>query len=306
MPSNEDLTHLGIKSEFAHVGGSAGVHLLVDPEARQYAGKQILNSNKEQEQQFLMHETAVFRRLPQPQHALVRMHGVTQLRFDEGQLKRLLVQDYASGPDGSVFTSYFHGALASPDIIRAGEEWQPVMLYASDLIRSVDSISKPGLKRGVVHGDLKPQNVRFWQGRVVVFDLGDWNEVGGIARTRTDGYAAPETKRLDERTAGDFWIPETVDARTDLFSIAHMVEEMVLNCHPLDRPSDRRPKGRLANDVRKVAEYKDLLAKLQAPRMQDRLMPDQALRHPFFRGLDVDLAVKVGRAVVKDGRAKDR
>jgi len=92
-------------------------------------------------------------------------------------------------------------------------------------------------ERGIVHRDIKPANVLVSRrGEVKVFDF-------GIAQRASDSAAGPSTQRHEDVTA--FGTPaymspeqilgETVDARSDIFSLGVVLYQLLCGARPFER-----------------------------------------------------------------------
>jgi serine/threonine-protein kinase len=89
-------------------------------------------------------------------------------------------------------------------------------------------------QRGVLHRDLKPQNVILDDGRLLVADFGVGNAMatieGGAIAKASIGIGAP-AYMSPEQVAG-----EPVDARSDVYSLASVLYEMLVGEPPFVGP----------------------------------------------------------------------
>lgn len=113
------------------------------------------------------------------------------------------------------------GQLSIPDALRIAEGIADALSHAH--------------RRGVIHRDIKPENILLEDGRAVVTDFGiahAVNESGGARLTRagavlgTPLYMSPEQANA-----------EPVDARSDLYSLACVVYEMLAGSPPFVGPT---------------------------------------------------------------------
>lgn len=143
------------------------------------------------------------------------------LREIDGALRVWYLEPFISG-----------GSLAD----HSGEPWeeQRVLALASDLFHAIDAL----WKAGIVHRDIKPDNVILAEdGHAVLVDLGiallvDLDRLTGsfAYSPATTMYAAPEQLEVRNRAQIDF--------RTDLFAAGLVLCEMATGRHPFN-PGDR-------------------------------------------------------------------
>ena len=104
-------------------------------------------------------------------------------------------------------------------------------------------------RMGVVHRDIKPENILFSQGHPVVADFGiakALSSASGRNLTRT-GVALGTPGYMSPEQAAGFHEP---DARTDVFSLAVVVYEMLIGEIPGCWPSEAAVRARTFSDVR--------------------------------------------------------
>jgi serine/threonine protein kinase len=142
------------------------------------------------------------------------------------------------------------------------------------LTRQVSSALDYAHRAGVVHRDIKPENILFSEGLAVVADFGVAKAVSTVDRqtlTRsgfpvgTLGYMSPE------QAAGR----TDVDERTDVFSLACVVHEMLVGDTPAGWPSPED--SRLGRFLEAPADHRSRLERLPG-RVEQCLTRALALR----------------------------
>jgi serine/threonine-protein kinase len=113
------------------------------------------------------------------------------------------------------------GQLSVQDALRIAGEIAPALDYAH--------------RRGVLHRDLRPQNVVLEDGRLLVADFGIGNALatieGGAIAKAAIGIGAP-AYMSPEQVAG-----EAVDGRSDVYSLASVLYEMLVGEPPFPGPA---------------------------------------------------------------------
>lgn len=148
---------------------------------------------------------------------------------------------------------WVHGEPFPGPLRRADSAWEELRDVVGDMFRAVEEVHRLGL----LHLDLKPDNVRVLDGRCRLLDLGlahaarlDHRYVGGELRVRPRGvtrrYAPPEQIR-----------GELVGADADLFAVAKMVAEAMVGS-PMEEDQPRFLQA-LPEDVRPL--FKRLLSR---------------------------------------------
>ncbi len=183
---------------------------------------------------------------------------------------RTLDAGVAPGPEGPcafVATAYVEGQNLRGLLAELGPLGEPLVRHVTaEILRALEAIHA----EGVVHGDLKPENVLIAPGEVVkVADVGalspsteaegdevDAGEEDGDRPFRgTALYAAPE--QLSPGLG-------RVDGRADLFALGVMVEELL---------SGALPDARSRDDAERATDgsfFGTFAATLRAPRLADR------------------------------------
>lgn len=150
---------------------------------------------------------------------------------------------------------------------------------AVDWVRSIASALAYAHQRGIVHRDVKPENIMFRQdGTVLLTDFGiaksiikekDVTMVGTILGS--PHYMSPEQAQA-----------QRVDGRTDIYSLGILFYEMIVGKRPFDSDSDlgimmnhmREPLPRLPASL---SRYQQLLDHMTAKRPEDRFVNAVAL-----------------------------
>jgi eukaryotic-like serine/threonine-protein kinase len=154
--------------------------------------------------------------------------------FDSGQV------------EGTVFyvMPYLAGESLRARLVRE------VQLPIADAIRIAGDIAA-GLdyahRQGVIHRDIKPDNVLFHDGRAMVADFGialaASRSSGGARITRTGMSLGTPEYMSPEQAAG-----EPVDSRTDVYALGAVVYEMVTGEPPFTGPNAQAIVARVMNE----------------------------------------------------------
>jgi serine/threonine protein kinase len=147
---------------------------------------------------------------------------------------------------------------------------------ATDLARSLLLAVDAMWKQGIVHRDIKPDNIGYLHdGTVVLADLGIAliTKMQPVTNSQLVGpgtqyYAAPEQYLMRRNT--------TIDFRTDLFQIGIVVAESVMGKHPFREPGieymDQLTSFNVAvlEDLSLPAGLRELIPRLLAPHQSGR------------------------------------
>ncbi|HSH76492.1 MAG TPA: protein kinase, partial [Longimicrobiales bacterium] len=90
-------------------------------------------------------------------------------------------------------------------------------------------------RRGVVHRDIKPENIMLHEGHAMVADFGIGKAVGAVdaeALTQTGATVGTPAYMSPEQAAG-----ETIDGRSDLYSLGCVLYEMLVGEQPFTGPT---------------------------------------------------------------------
>jgi len=107
---------------------------------------------------------------------------------------------------------------------------------ALEIVREIGSALSYAHSRGVVHRDIKPANVLFSGGHAVVADFGIAKAItasGGVGLTQAGIAVGTPTYMSPEQVVGS----EDVDGRSDLYSLACVLYEMLSGDPPFDGPT---------------------------------------------------------------------
>ncbi|MGZ3477930.1 MAG: protein kinase domain-containing protein, partial [Polyangiales bacterium] len=206
------------------------------------------------------------------------------------------ITDYASLPDGSAFLvmEYLDGQPLSRMIKLGGAI---PALRAVAIIRDVASALQAAHETGVVHRDLKPDNVFVIQqsGREVskILDFGVAKVAGSAKLTRTGMvFGTPHYMSPEQASGG------VVDARTDVYALGVIMYEMftgrvpfeadtymgVLTKHMFEAPT---PPSQVAGPARELGALEDVTLKALAKRPEDRYASMNALVTDLDRILSI-------------------
>ena len=142
---------------------------------------------------------------------------------------------------------------------------------------------------GIIHRDIKPSNVRLSaDDRAVLLDFGIAKLADDTNNTRVGVVVGSAPYMSPEQARG-----ETVDGRTDLFSLGAMMYQMYAGGKPFPDLGSRR-EVILQRQRLRVADMPPPLAELGVPSAIDHvvrrlLAPDREKRHPSARALASEL-----------------
>lgn len=128
---------------------------------------------------------------------------------------------------------------------------------ALDIAAQIAAAIECAHRAGVVHRDLKPENILMSSDRVVVADFGiAFVESTGSSRITMAGASVGSPLYMSpEQAAGD----ETVDSRSDVYSIAVLLYEMLTGIVPHSGGTTRTILARILTvEPRPVAELRDV------------------------------------------------
>ncbi|KAF6252662.1 kinase-like domain-containing protein [Scenedesmus sp. NREL 46B-D3] len=115
--------------------------------------------------------------------------------------------------------------------------------------------------KGIVHNDVKPDNLMLLDGEVKLTDFGSSCTFGKRCQFATPAYAAPEVARLG-----------LCSTQSDSWSAGILLHQLLAHA-PV--PVTEFPSGT-------PLEARDLVAALTRLNPEDRLHPYEALGHPYF------------------------
>jgi len=144
---------------------------------------------------------------------------------------------------------------------------------------------------GIVHRDIKPANVMLTSGGVRILDFGLAKLSDSTHLTRTGAtMGTPAYMSPEQATGGE------TDGRTDLWSLAAILYEMVTGVRPFDGDNATAIMyAILSNDPRPVAEFRPELPDDLARVIRRGLQRDQTERYGSARELLSDLGVELSR-----------
>lgn len=162
--------------------------------------------------------------------------AIVKVRSLEQDLGRpFLVMDYIDGPDlASEISKLQVGAeVDRPSVLRAKDE-KPAEL-AARLVKTLAEAAHHAHGRGIVHRDIKPQNVlldKEGQPHLVDFGLARDDAEATLTRTGevegTPNYMSPEQVRAERNQ---------VDHRTDIYSLGVVLYELLTLKRPFEAPT---------------------------------------------------------------------
>ncbi len=131
---------------------------------------------------------------------------------------------------------------------RLTREKQLAVVDALEITRAVADALCHAHSVGVIHRDIKPENILFEAGHAVVSDFGIARAVtaaGGETLTETGLAVGTPAYMSPEQTAGD----AEIDGRSDLYSLACVVYEMLAGVPPFTGPTPQAVMARHAVDT---------------------------------------------------------
>ncbi|HET8712462.1 MAG TPA: SUMF1/EgtB/PvdO family nonheme iron enzyme [Gemmatimonadales bacterium] len=163
-------------------------------------------------------------------------------------------------------------------------------------------------RRGVIHRDVKPENILIEEGHAVVADFGIARAVAESADSKLTGtgiaIGTPDYMSPEQRLAGR---AGPIDARTDVFALGKVLQELVGAEAPEDvqrvirRATSEDPAERYASAAEMVAALPRPSAKIDDLGAIARL-----IRRPAYAVPLVVLVLVVAGAIVLPGRARAR
>ena len=269
-------------------GGMADVYLANDTEANRHVALKVLEIGTDQDAQATLaaerHGAILQARLCgiDPHVATVHEYGETERFF-------FIAMEHVEGDDLSTLLQ--RGPLAPERAIDIAIEVCSLLVTAHGLQLTVEG--EP--HQGVIHGDLKPKNIRIApDGRVKVLDFGIAKALSLTRKlTRNDfgsvAYASPE--RLE---SGD------VDIHSDLWSVGVVLYEAVTGRQPYQEVNTRRLEEVIRS--RRAAPSLPSTCSVALQRVVARaLTPDFARRYPTAADFKADLvALRENRPTIAD------
>lgn len=185
--------------------------------------------------------------------------------------------EYIDGQDLSEVLD--HGPLGVPFAARIGRDLCQTLEHAHNFTTSLDGHSY----YGVVHGDIKPRNIRITpQGEVRVLDFGIAKALSLTRRFTENRFGSSQYSSPERLTTGD------VDISSDLWSVGVVLYEIVTG-----RPYFEEESGaRLENSIRNYRDYRPISPHLPSPFqaiLRKALHPDPSARYQTAAEFALDL-----------------
>jgi serine/threonine protein kinase len=269
-------------------GGMADVYLAHDGDANRQVALKVIEIGADQEAQDTLaaerHGAILQARLCgiDPHVATVHEYGETDRFF-------FISMEHVEGEDLSTLLG--RGPLAPDRAIDIAIEVCSLLVTAHGLLLTVEG--EP--HQGVIHGDLKPRNIRIVpDGRVKVLDFGIAKALSLTRKlTRNDfgsvAYASPERLETGE-----------VDIHSDLWSVGVVLYEALTGRQPYQEVNTRR-----LEEVIRSRRAPPSLPSTCSPALQRvvarALTPDFARRYPTAADFKADLvALRENRPTIAD------
>ena len=153
---------------------------------------------------------------------------------------------YDSGHDGALFWYVMSYAEGESLRQRVAREQQLPLDDALRITREVGGALQYAHEHGVVHRDVKPDNIMLTAGQAVVTDFGiarALHAAGGESLTLTGVVVGTPQYMSPEQSAGG-----AVDGRSDQYSLACALYEMLVGQAPFDGPSPQAVMARHSLD----------------------------------------------------------
>lgn len=156
---------------------------------------------------------------------------------------------------------------------------------------------------GIVHRDVKPENVMLYEGEALVMDFGIAKALiaaGGDTLTRTGSTLGTPAYMSPEQAAGG----DDVDSRSDQYSLACMIYEMLAGVPPFSGGS---PQAIIAKRFAEVPKPVGTLAK-EVPAVLERAVSRALSREPanrFSTTLEFSVALEAGAVVGREQESSD-
>jgi eukaryotic-like serine/threonine-protein kinase len=200
---------------------------------------------------------------------------------------------YDSGGQGSVL--YYVMPYVEGESLRArlDRERQLPLEDATGIARDVAAALSHAHSRGVIHRDVKPENILLSGGQAVVADFGIAGVVAGdTGITRTGMVVGTPAYMSPEQAAGN----AQVDGRSDLYALASVVYEMLGGEPPHTGPSPQAILARqLSGEVRALRPLRHTVTPAMEKVIQRALAPAAADRYATVSEFAEALTRSVGR-----------
>jgi len=178
-----------------------------------------------------LNKDMVVRSFPNPVHAYETLCGIKCENLPT-------VYDVLELSDGQIVLEEYIDGITVSDVMQSGKY---TYRGATAILRAVSNALSALHSKGIVHRDIKPQNIIIDKNaRVVLIDMNASREVSDAAKDTvimgTVGYASPEQLGIMQS-----------DARTDIYACGILLNVMLTGKHP----SEALASGRAARIVRR-------------------------------------------------------
>lgn len=269
-------------------GGMGRVYLAQDEENGHKVALKLIDVGPDQDTQEVLtaerRGAELQRRLSEIDNRVARIYEVGER---DGYF--YIAMEYVEGQDLSEILT--HGPLAPPRAAAIAIEICEVLAHAHSLSTELDGQRY----HGIVHGDIKPRNIRITpEGRVKLLDFGIAKALSASRSFTRNQFGSVPYSSPERLHSGE------VDAASDLWSVAVVLFEMLMGA-PYFRAENVSKLECLIRDYRSIREsveevppgLREILARALSPQPQYRYATPQELEADLLAWRDGRLAVGV-------------